>query len=815
MKRINLSGEWLLYGKDENGNNIKATATVPGCVHTDLQNCGILGDIFKRDNSKTCQWIENNDFSYEKIFEISEIYENAYIKFDGVDTYCDIYLNDIQIGSCDDMHIPYSFAVDGIIKFGNNKLTVKFRSPIKEVESMPERHGAFTTERMNTRRIQCTYGWDWVDRFVTMGIYRPCYLEFYETADILSHYIYTNDINPYTAQLHLTVKIRSRGNQDSPLSLEVIDDCGKTVFKKERIILENILEEYIDIVNPKLWYPNGYGEQPLYTLILKTPTDESISKFGVRKFTLIQPVDEEDSDYYNIATEIKKEDFLQNHDKNKEFSSFTLLCNNVKIMCKGANWVPCEPFPSAESAEKIEKLIKLGKNAGVNMLRVWGGGIFEIDEFYDLCDKYGIIVTQDFLMACGSYPEDEKWFIEALNKETEAAALRLRNHTCLAWWSGDNENAVRGNENTTNFKGYRAANYGILPILRRLDPQRYFLPSSPYGGDRYCSATRGTTHNTYYLGALFGYVKKSDFNDFTEYFNKYFNRFNAEQPALGMPFVSSLRKFLTDEDIFGDDTTMSEFHTKNNPGFGGTTIYEYIDMMTKKLFGDYKNGADRVIKMQYLQCEWIRLSLELFRRRKWYSSGIVYWMFNDCWPAANGWSILDYYANPKPSYYVFARCSKPVIASFERKGNKLDLFVCNDGLTDYKGKGKIYLYDFKIRKSLFEDKFEFISKANESYSVFSINGEKYDSLRNSGTILLCDIEGEFGFDRAFFIDRKYADLDLVYKYPEIDRISDKKFIVKCDAFLPFAICDTDDNITSDNCFTLINNGEEKIIEFCK
>jgi beta-mannosidase len=149
--------------------------------------------------------------------------------------------------------------------------------------------------------------------------------------------------------------------------------------------------------------------------------------------------------------------------------------------------------------------------------------------------------------------------------------------------------------------------------------------------------------------------------DYREYFSRFLFRFNAEQGVLGMPFVSCLKKFMTEEDIFGDDTYMSEFHTKNNPGLPVRTIYGYVDIMSKKIFGDFKDGADRVLKMQMLQCEWVRLSLELARRNKWYSSGIIYWMYNDCWPAANGWSLVDYYANPKPSYYAFKRAAKPVM----------------------------------------------------------------------------------------------------------------------------------------------------------
>lgn len=802
MRITDLDGSWILNGEDENGNAISIEASVPGCVHTDLQNAGILGDIFSRDNSKKCQWIESKDFTYVKKFTVTELFGNAVIVFDGLDTYCGVYLNGQLLGECSDMHIPYEFEADGIIVKGENTLEVKFRSPVREVEGMPNHAGAFTTERMNTRRIQCTYSWDWVDRFVTMGIYRSCRLEFREPNTIEEYYIYTADINPYTAQLHLKVYIRDFVNCGDELNIKIVSPRGKTVFSKKRIIITPTLEEYIDIPDPQLWYPNGYGEHPLYELTLETAADTVKSKMGIRRLTIIQPVDDPDSEYARIAETLKKEDFLQNPDKNEVFSGFTLLCNGIKIMCRGANWVPCDPFPSAETPDKIRTLLELGAEGGVNMLRVWGGGIFEQDAFYENCDRLGILVTQDFLMACGSYPENEEWFINALKREARAAALRLRNHCCLAWWSGDNENAVNGNENRTDFDGYRAATFGIQPVLGQLDPQRYFLASSPYGGDKYCSATRGTTHNTYYLGDFFSYVRNSDFSDYREYFSKYLNRFNAEQPAIGMPFVSSLRKFLTDEDIFGGDTSMSEYHTKNNPGLGAVTLYGYVDMMSRKIFGDFRSGEDRVLKMQLLQCEWVRLSLELFRRNKWYSSGIIYWMFNDCWPAANGWSLIDYYAKPKPAYYVFKRCSRPVIASIERKDNNLNVYICNDGLENAEGSGKLYLYDFAEKRVKLSYGFLFVCAANESDKVFTVSCEEYDAIRGGSTVLLCDIESNLGSDRAFFINDRYSDLALSYMYPEISE-DDGGYSVSSETFLPFALCDTGDTVVNENSFPLL------------
>ena len=808
-----LNGIWSVRGKDEKGNVIEFKGSVPGCVHTDMIEEGIIKDIYYRDNSEKIRWIEENDYTYSRSFYLEHIEENARLEFDGLDTYAEIILNGVTIGNTDNMHIPYAFLVDGILKEGENLLEVCFRSPVKEVEGKPSLPAAFTNERVHTRRIQCTYGWDWVDRFVTMGIFRDVRLVFGKANEIDNVYVYTKDVNSDYAQVKINVELREAIRNGDSVSFEITAPDRKVCFSKSRTILKDSLYEYVDVKNPKLWYPAGYGAQPLYTLKITTPSSSEIIKFGIRKITILQAVDEEGSIEKEIAEKIKSADPVKNFDKNSDTSSFIVLVNDVRIMCKGGNWVPCEPFPSAEAPEKITRLLELAVDSGANMLRVWGGGIFERDEFYNECDRLGILVTQDFLMACGKYPESEEWFSSALKEEAKAACLRLRNHPCLAWWSGDNENAVMGNENITEFDGYIAATESLEPVVTKYDPERYFLPSSPYGGEPFCSATRGTTHCTYYLGDIFGYVKDTDMKDYREYFSRFLFRFNAEQGVLGMPFVSSLKKFMTDEDIFGDDTYMSEFHTKNNPGLPVHTIYEYVDIMSRKIFGEFKDGADRVLKMQMLQCDWVRLSLELARRNKWYSSGIIYWMYNDCWPAANGWSLVDYYAAPKPSYYAFKRVAKPVIGSIYEENGVVSVYACNDSLTEVSGSGKIYVYDFIKGENLWEDAFDFSVNANVSEKVYSNDFEAVNKYLSETTIILCDIYGDDISDRAMFVKDRFKDLDINYCDVKILKDDDNEITVSADEFLPYAVIDVP-YLLEDNCFVL-KKGETKTIKKIK
>ncbi|MCQ2432267.1 MAG: hypothetical protein MJ175_06660, partial [Clostridia bacterium] len=601
---LNLNGLWQCSGTDGGEHTFSIPGTVPGCVHTDLQQAGLLPkNLFYRDNAELCQWVENCDVTYERDFTLDSVPEHTYLTFDGLDVYCEIYVNDTPVGSADDMFIPLSFPVDGVLCAGTNHISVRFRSPVKEVEGRPKRSGAFTTERLYTRRIQCTYSWDWVARFVTMGIWRDVRLEVRGADQLDDVYVTTKNINPYSAQIAVRAAFSGlTGN--GWVTMTVYSPDGVRVWNKRRRLLatakdadHTVISEIIDIVNPKLWYPAGYGEQPLYTLEIEGADGEITRQpFGIRTVVILETVDAPDSKEAEKARKYKEYDHYREWDRNEESSAFILLINGVRIFCRGANWVPCDPFPSAETDEKIDGLVKTARAGNVNMLRVWGGGIFEHDAFYSACDKYGILVTQDFLMACGNYPEEDDDFIEKLKKEARAAALALRNHPSLVWWSGDNENAVAGDENKESYNGRRAALEAIGPVLSELDPERRFLPSSPYGGVPYASGVRGTTHNTQFLGNFFGWVRDGDFSDYRAYFAEYLARFPAEQPALGMPYVSSLEKFLDEEDIFGDDTAMSEYHTKNNPGLGSISLYGYIDRMAKGIFGGYTSGADRVKK---------------------------------------------------------------------------------------------------------------------------------------------------------------------------------------------------------------------------
>lgn len=737
MNKIDLNGTWLgrciADGKEEFSFN----GTVPGCVHTDLAGIKIPADIYYRDNTDKCQWIETKDWEYSRSFNITEIPEKAKLMFDGLDTYCDIYLNDKILGSTDNMFITHSFDLEGYLLHGKNTLRVYFHSPVKMVEGLPHCGGAFTCERMHTRRIQCTYGWDWVARYVTCGIWRDVYIDTDDSFCAENAYIYTESINGNSAQI--VIEAQFSGVKDgNTAEVEIISPDNETVYKNRFFRKEDYLKIYVDIPDAKLWYPSGYGEQPLYKLIIC----KKEFVFGIRTVTILELPDKEGSEYYNKCLEIKDSVSGREYDRNEKFSGFCLLVNGIHIMCKGANWVPCEPFPSAESDEKITELLVLAKEAGLNMLRVWGGGIFEKQHFYSECDRLGILVTQDFLMACGDYPEYDEEFIHHMQKEAEQAALTLRNHPCLMWYSGDNENAVHGYDEAPDYHGRTAIHKGIFPVLNKLDPKRRFLLSSPCGGTPYASKTAGTTHNTQYLGcSIFPYILNSDMKDYKEHFSQYLARFIAEEPTTGAVNLPSLKKIMTDDDIYENDE-MWNYHTKSNPALS-FSLFDVLLNFTRKVLGDFSDGKDRYFKMKYIQFEWIRISMENIRRNRGFTNGIIYWMWNDCWPASSGWAFVDYYCLPKASYYSFRRCAGKILASIDKK-DSYKIYVCNDSLNDKNVILKIsYLKDDEIFTVLETDG---IAKKESSSALCEISPSEIPE----NAVVIADIYYKDGHDRAFY-----------------------------------------------------------------
>lgn len=805
MKTISLCGKWHIISNGRYEEPIDILGNVPGSVLGDIvSSVEKYNNIFWRDSAESVQKFEKYNWIYSKEFEINELYENPYLYFGRLDTYCDIYVNGEHIGYFDNGNISHIIPVDGVLNCGKNKIDIYFYSPIVTVSGRKPYSGAFTTERIHTRRMQCTYGWDWTMRFVTCGIYQDACIIFKDNATIVEDaYVYTKSIDEDSAQIGIDVRFEK--NAGGVLSFDIFYENEKCVKHIEKYTEEDFIRLTVDIVNPLLWYPLGYGNQPLYKLKISDKSEcLKTVVFGIRTVKVQQISDNQDSDNYNKCLQMKQTPFGLQYNCDNNFSGCILKINGIKIMCKGGNWVPCSPIYTSGLEERITAILERAKSCGINMLRVWGGGQFECEHFYDECSRLGITVCQDFLMACGRYPEDNADFIENLNKEALYASRLLKNKACLVWWHGDNENAVKGCDTDIDYSGRRSAYKGIAPILYKEDPYREFMPSSPFGGNKYASNTAGTTHNSQYLSYFFKWLENDELNDYKEYIDSLNARFIMEDPTMGACNTPSLLKMMTKEDIYGNDLSMWRYHTQSNPALK-RHLFDYMDIFSKKVLGDFSDGNDRLFKYKYIQYEWIRLSMERARREKWFCAGDIFWMVNDCWPAAGGWSLIDYYNMPKNAFYAFKRCAKDICASLIKKDDTYVLFVSNDALSETNVEYSIKVLDRLGNIHQIASGAQNIC-ANISDDVYSI---KCSVIPDDAVAVIADV----------YIDKKLCDRTF-YKegslniYPsdadiKINTINDNTLEIVSDKYI-HALEIEGNAVFDDNCFILLP-GEKKTI----
>ena len=800
MRKVYLHDGWSFTDPSLDG---RMPATVPGCLHTDLMKIGKVKDIFYRDNNDKYGWVEDCSPVYETRFD-AEPSDSVTLKLDGVDTFASVYLNGTLLGEVHNMFIPHAFDVSGLLKAKDNCLRVEFTPPVKAVEGMPVYPGfAFTGDRMNARRMQCTYSWDWVARFVTMGIYRPVYLEYREGLEIEDVYLRTDALDKFGASV---VAEYTLSGFDKPgiVEAELVSPFGKTVYRDRFYADRELVVRKMDIPTPELWYPVGYGEQPLYSFSAKTGSSSYEAKIGIRTIRIINHQDAVGSEYHDRAVEAAKSEVAGPRSCDENFFGFKVVVNEKEIFCRGGNWVPCDPFPSEESDEKIRALVKSARDMGANILRVWGGGLFEREVFFDECDKQGILICHDFLMACGQYPEKEEWFINELLLESEYAVKLMRNHPCLAWFHGDNENAVDGSDIAPDYTGRNSALDGIMPSVYKYSKNIPLLASSPWGGNMYNSITAGTSHNTNFIPEIFNYVYNTDCHDYKEYFAQLTSRFVAEEPTFGAVCRESMLEFMTEEDLLGDDESILKYHCQTNPGLP-RHIYDDVRTFAEHMLGEFKDGEDRFFKCKYMQCEWVRITKELALRNLGYSNGIIYWMFNDCWPASLGWAFVDYYLRRKPSYYAFKRLSVDAVGSVDAYGKTLTVSNTSDlGVTA----------SVSVRALDMKRDFTEVARLDECAIMMPYSTESFDVsglITSDDILLVIDVDTDDGSYRSYY---KKGKLNIKRNDGfEVISKDENSLRIRANTYLQ-AVELEGDYVFSDNYFTMLN-GEEKVVTFKK
>jgi len=652
-------------------------ATVPGCVHTDLLANKLIDDPFYRDNEKKQQWIGKTDWEYRTSFRVTAQTverENVELVFEGLDTYAGVYLNEQLVLQADNMFRTWRVNAKSKLKPGENTLRIVFRSPINEILPVmaklnyqlpaPNDQGEKTSPY--TRKAPYHYGWDWGPRFVTSGVWRPVFIEAWDHARVDDLQIVVKKISPDVAELIANVEIEAGTNGVATVLLENLTD--KVNAGKEQIDLQpgtNQVTFNFRVSKPKLWWPNGLGAQPLYSfrarsLVNGRVTDERISRTGLRTLEL-----------------------RQQHDEAGQ--SFMFVINGMPVFGKGGNWIPADSFPTRVTRDKYRFLLKSVRDTSMNMLRVWGGGIYEADDFYELCDELGILVWQDYMFACSMYPATPE-FLDSVRAEAIDNVKRLRNHPSIVLWAGNNEVETawrnwgwRQNLPASVGDDYLKIFHGVLQdVSAKYDPSRPYWPSSPHGGldDDPESLRSGDVH--------FWRVWHAS-EPFSDY-EKQTPRFMSEYGFQSFPNIETVKSYTvpSDRDIESPIMLAHQRHPRGNQ-----LVREYM----LRDYAQPKDFESFLYVSQVLQAEGIRIGAEHLRRIMPHNMGSLYWQINDCWPVAS-WSSIDYYGRWKALQYYARRFYSDLLISPTVQNGYLKVFVVSDQPKAVPAKIRVTLMNF-------------------------------------------------------------------------------------------------------------------------
>lgn len=670
---------WNLAIKGEHENIPRGTtvsARVPGDITYDLFNAGLIENPYYGLNHKNLHWIINEDFEYSTEFDVGDDILSSgeiILDFESVDTFADVYLNGKHIGSTDNMFKKYSFSVKNEILKNGNKLVVKMRSTGKAMEKIDDEgyFGVFNTKRLFVRKAQCHFGWDWAPDMPGYGICGEVSLRGVEKyrIDDISYKAFNEGLVTVYAELNYTVRPQMdfQGKTIKEPNKELVDDVlrytiatepdkalseAKVEVGESKVIGKKNFKNF-KIENPELWYPSNMGKQPLYAYKVELVRggkviDVKEGKFAFREVKLIQKPTSADS------------------------MGYLFEINGAEVFVKGSNWVPIECFTGTVKDEKYEKLIKKAVDANFNMLRVWGGGVYERDVFYELCDKYGIMVWQDVMLACADIPEDDPQFVNNVLEEVSYQIKRLRNHPSIVYWCGGNEKT--GSYGLQICRGDRFVDVYLRGIINDLDGSRPYARQSPcsqtdIGNDK----TSGESHaGSFETGLVTGVEKYRDNVENS------LVPFVSECAVMGADTLETYKKIFPEDKLwdmneYWDDRLMDNPYSAVLMPFTARQRF-----YAEGLYGKCTSIENFICKSMTAHAETIRAEIEFARSNKGKCGGFMNWMYSDIWPSAS-WAVINYYCEPKQVYYQMKKSYAPYLATFVQKGGKINLTLINDG----------------------------------------------------------------------------------------------------------------------------------------
>lgn len=674
-EQVNLGGAWRMREADS---ETWHSAHVPGSVYADLMADGTMPDPFWRENELDAFERMKKDYVYQRTFTVTEAqlaHAHVELVYEGLDTLAHVSLNGREIAFADNMHIPWVWDVKEQLHAGENTLEIRFDSPIlycaKKAEEAPGWESSDATPGFrHLRKAHCMFGWDWGPRLPDAGIWRPIFLRTWDTARLE---------NALMLQAHhdgvVDVTIRPEIAGESAWSAEITAPDGEVLTLPETMAAEQV----ITIEHPQLWWPNGLGKQPLYRVTVRLATGDTRTwRIGLRTMTVSREKDEWGEEFCHVV-------------------------NGVKVFAMGADYIPEDNILARVTPERTRRLLEDCKAANFNAIRVWGGGYYPDDAFYDICDELGLMVWQDLMYACAFYdltPDFER----SIRVETHQNVARLRHHASLALICGNNEmemfmagaNSALINHRTWEFvptyphhiTDYVKMFEYILPaIVKETAPQTYWWPASPSSGGNFDAPNDENRGDNHYWDVWHGE------KPFTEY-RKFFFRYVSEFGFQSFPCLKSVEQFTLPDDrnIF---SRVMERHQRNQAANG--KILSYLSQTFR-----YPNSFDDLLyASQLMQAEAIRYGVEHWRRNRGRCMGAIIWQLNDIWPVAS-WASIDYYGRWKALHYAAKRFFAPVMISAEEEGElsqnpkineyhpaplekSFRLNVCNETLRDVTG----------------------------------------------------------------------------------------------------------------------------------
>lgn len=707
-------------------------ATVPGVVHTDLLQNKIIEDPFFRLNERGLQWIDKEDWVYETCFTLAADMmrkENMELVFEGLDTYADVYLNDECILKANNMFRRWSIPVRQYIREENNILKVYFHSPVKidvpKWDALPYQYPASNDQSENgglfnkkisifARKAGYHYGWDWGPRLVTSGIWRPVYIRAWSDLRINDVFIEQKEVGAGRAVIAGHVELDADKDMDGVLVTITDEATGRVLGEWQADLKRGTNQVTVDFVlhKPKLWWSNGLGEPFLYrfrTDIIAGGEllDSKTERVGIRSLKVV-------------------------HQPDKDGHTFYIELNGRPVFAKGANYIPSDNFLPRVTPENYKRTILDAAGVNMNMLRVWGGGIYENDVFYDLCDEYGIMIWQDFMFACSMYPA-EGALLDNIHQEAVDNVKRLRNHACIALWCGNNEcqdawlgwgwkrEIERQNKEYADkiWAQYRQQYHVTLPgVVREYAPGTFYWPSSPFAFEGEMSGT--TDGDRHYWSVWHGKAPISDYDSEK-------SRFFSEYGFQSFPEFESVKRYAPYPEDWDIRSEVMMSHQRGGDHANG--------LIETYLLNEYKKPRDfrAFLYMNHvLQGDAIKTAIESHRRQMPYNMGTLFWQHNDCWPVAS-WASRDYYGRWKAQHYYVRKAYDDILISPVVEGDDLKVYAVSDRLENTSGRLQLQVCQFDGTVVHHWDKSVGIS-GNDSRVCFSAPLAKLLEGANRGTV---------------------------------------------------------------------------------